>query len=84
MSEKEKKKMTIVFKTSRGVLHFYGRKEELLNSIAKGTILKLQITQGLTDPMVRASMGSGDLSEPGISPQKWESTCPAPPQLEES
>lgn len=44
MSEKEKKKITIVFKTSRGVLHFYGKKEELLNSIAKETIPKLQIT----------------------------------------
>lgn len=29
MSEKEKKKITIVFKTSRGVLHFYGERNRI-------------------------------------------------------
>lgn len=57
VSEKEKKKITIVFKTSRGVLHFNEKnieEEQQLNSITKVTILKLQITQGPRDPMMSA------------------------------
>lgn len=68
MSEKEKKKITTVFKTSRGLLHFYGKKKRIAVKLhSKSNHSEATRTQGLPDPVMRANLGSGDPSEPGTS-----------------